>query len=120
MKHSIPLVPETMPRSTWWTHDLIGWIYFLRECTGLFISAYWVIFLVFWWKDPGVLFVEEMWFKTVSVVGLVAAVFHSFTWFAVSVKVTPFDLSKTVERAGFVGLVLIWLLSSYGIALFLY
>lgn len=111
---------ELTPRPTWWANDRTGWVYFFRECTGVLIALYMVIFIIAWWQEPGGQFVGELWFKVVSAVGLVGAIFHSLTWFAVSVKVTPLDLPKWMERVGFLAMILVGLGISYGLGLFLY
>lgn len=111
---------EWKPKPTWWAQDGTGWLYFLREFTGVLIALYMVTFIVAWWQEPGGQFVGEFWFKVVSEVGLAGAVFHSLTWFAVSLKVTPFDLPKWVERVGFLAMIILWLGISYGLWAFLY
>jgi fumarate reductase subunit C len=112
--------PEIRPHPTWWASDRTGWLYFLREFTGVLIAFYMLTFIVAWWQEPGGLFVGERWFKVVSAIGLVGAVFHSLTWFAVSVKVTPFDLPKWLERVGLLAMILVWSAISYGLWTFLY
>jgi hypothetical protein len=101
--------PEHLPSALWWTRDVHAWIYFLRELTGVGIALYGISFLLFWFFNA----LGSSFFEAISWVGLISALFHSFTWFAVTLKVTPFDLPLWVERAGFLGLIVAWGAISY-------
>ena len=116
----LPSKHEIKPSATWWSHDRTGWIYFARESTGLFIGIYGVFFLGAWWMDRTGTFTEEVWFKGLSLIALVAAIFHSLTWFEISLKVTPFDIPRWLEHLGFIILLAVWILLSYGLVSFLY
>ncbi|MEK9132334.1 MAG: hypothetical protein AAB606_01315 [Patescibacteria group bacterium] len=64
----------------WWTQNIRYLVYFLRELTGVFIAFYIISFLVLAFNDPHLAFTLTPFFKIVSVIGLMAAVFHSLTW----------------------------------------
>ncbi|MDP2625059.1 MAG: hypothetical protein Q8P27_02630 [Candidatus Peregrinibacteria bacterium] len=109
------VLPEDGTTFFWWTRNVTAVIYFLRELTGVGIAIYMVTFVLAFYLDPVGEFVTSTWFYIISWMGLVSAIFHSLTWLAVTLKVTPFDLPKPVERIGFFLLLLIW----GGVSLFL-
>lgn len=64
----------------WWTQNIRYLVYFLRELTGIFIAFYVISFLVLAIFDPDLVFTLRPFFKITSVIGLIAAIFHSLTW----------------------------------------
>lgn len=112
--------PEDTPTSFWWASDPQGVLYFLRELTGVGVAFYGLFFVAAWAIDPTLAFLETTWFKGVSLLGFISAVFHSITWLGVTMHVTPFDLSKWIERLGFFVLLLVWVFLSYFLFKFFY
>ena len=98
----------------WWTQNIRYFIYFVRESTGIFIAFYVIYFLVSAllhstdWND----FLPTKSFRIVSVIGLTAAVFHTITWLAVTVRISPIPLKKIASIAAFFALIAIWFVIS--------
>ena len=112
MKHSDSrrsVLAEYHPTPLWWTVNLTGWIYFLRELTGIGIAFYAIVFILSWALND----LHNIVLQIATWIGLVSAFFHSFTWAAVTLKVTPFDLPRWAERLGLVGLIGGWTAVSY-------
>lgn len=104
----------------WWTSNIRYFIYFLREFTGVLIAFYTVFFLGKAIFDPGLVFVQTLGFQVISWIGLSAAIFHSVTWFWVTVKISPLPLKKPLQIFLFIALLILWLLISYALLHFLY
>ena len=101
----------------WWTRNHRYLIYFLRELTGLFIAFYTIFFLIAAIKDPTLQFLMERTsaFRTISWLGLAAAVFHTVTWLFVSVRISTIPLKKATATGLFLLLILAWLALSYAV-----
>ena len=80
----------------------------MRELTGVGIAIYMTVFVVMYFLNRSGEFVAGGWFYYLSWMGFLSAMFHSVTWFGVTMKVTPFDLPKWVEKLGFISILLIW------------
>ncbi len=106
--------------SFWWTRNPRTVIYFLRELTGTFIALYCITFLAAALQDPTLAFVATTWFAVVSWIGLAASVFHTITWLAVTVTISPIPLPKFAQRIAFIGLIAAWLAASYFLLTYLY
>ncbi|MEK7524414.1 MAG: hypothetical protein AAB588_05300 [Patescibacteria group bacterium] len=104
----------------WWTRNPQTVVYFLRELTGVFIALYVMIFLTLAMTDATLNFSRGIFFKTISWIGLIAAVIHTLTWFWVTVKITPVLLPKWMQLFLFLLLVVAWLIGSYFLLIFLY
>jgi fumarate reductase subunit C len=104
----------------WWTRNLSSTVYFLRELTGVLIAAWTIYFLTAAIFDPTVSFFTETTFRIASAVGLTAAIFHTITWFWVTVKISPLPLSKKLSLAAFLGLIAAWFVISYALLNFFY
>ena len=104
----------------WWLGNIRYFIYFLREFTGALIAFYAIFFLAETMLDPALTFVKELRFKVVSWIGLSAAVFHTITWFWVTVKISPIPLKKPAQIFLFIIFVTLWLLLSYFLLNFFY
>lgn len=97
----------------WWTANIRYFIYFLREFTGVLIAFYTVFFLAKAAFDPELTFVKNPSFQIVSWIGLAAAVFHTTTWFWVTVKISPIPLKKPMQTLAFIALIALWVVLSY-------
>lgn len=109
-------LPEDRPSAWWWLHDRNTVIYFFRELTGVGIALYGILFILMWFFNA----LNSKLFEVITWIGLVSAVFHSLTWLGVTLKITPFDLPRWVERVGFLGLLLVWGVVSYFLLHFFY
>ena len=106
----------------WWTRNLRYFIYFLRESTGVFIALYLLVYvgkLTHTWSDPGPISQSILWnvstklLPWLSPIALAAAIFHTITWFWVTVKISPIPLPRWLQIIGFLGLISAWLTISY-------
>ncbi|PJC37140.1 hypothetical protein CO046_01985 [Candidatus Peregrinibacteria bacterium CG_4_9_14_0_2_um_filter_53_11] len=104
----------------WWTRNLASTIYFVRELTGVGIAAYLLYFLGFAVSDPGLTFTSATHFNVISYIGLGASIFHTLTWLRVTAKVTPFDLSRSVQLTLFALSLVVWLGLSFLLYTYLY
>jgi fumarate reductase subunit C len=104
----------------WWTGNIRYLIYFLREFTGVLIALYTIFFLAQAIFDPTLSFVKEYSFRIVSWIGLAAAIFHTITWFWVTVKISPIPLKKPLQVFFFLILIILWLTFSYFLLHFFY
>lgn len=104
----------------WWTQNIRYLIYFLREFTGVLIAFYTIFFLTQAIFDPSLAFVKEFSFRLMSWIGLAAAIFHSITWFWVTVKILPIPLKKPLQVFFFLILIILWLTLSYFLLHFFY
>lgn len=88
-------------------------IYFLRELTGVVIAGWTIYFLTYAIFDPTLAFIATQTFRIASAAALLAAVFHTITWFLVTVQLAPMPLKKSAQIAFFFGLIVVWLGVSY-------
>lgn len=95
-------------------------IYFLRELTGVFIAGWTIYFLTLAIFDPALAFIATQTFRIASAAALLAAIFHTITWFWVTVQLSPIPLKKSAQIAFFFGLIVIWLGVSYFLINFFY
>lgn len=95
-------------------------IYFLRELTGVFIAGWTIYFLTSAIFDPTLAFVTTRTFQIINIIGLAAAIFHTITWFWVTVQVTPFHLKKSLQYSLFCVLIAAWFGASYFLLNFFY
>ena len=103
-----------------WLQNIRYFLYFLREFTGVAIGLYLIFFLASALLDPSMAFTKYTTFKLVSWIGLSAAIFHSLTWFWVTIKIAPFPTQKFARAFAFVILIGGALGISYIIFPFLY
>lgn len=106
--------------SFWWTSNMRYLLYFLREFTGVIIAFYAIFFLAKAMFDPSLGFVRSLGFQVISWIGLIAAIFHSVTWFWVTVKISPIPLKKPLQIFLFIILIIFWLALSYFFLNFFY
>lgn len=108
------------PAPLWWTANIRTVIYFLRELTGVFISFYALSFLVLAFFDPELAFIDSVFFRVTSWIGLTAAAFHTITWFAVTVTISPIPLPRAAQIFAFLSLLTGTIGASYFILNFFY
>lgn len=87
-------------------------IYFLRELTGPIIALYIIFFVIASFFDPARSFISRSPFKIISIAAFVASIIHTVTWLRASVKITPFNLSTTMQMALFLLLIASWIAAS--------
>lgn len=97
----------------WWTKNIRYTIYFLRELTGPIIAGYVLYLLIGVWAQPKPLFQHIPGFAAISWMALIASILHSITWFWVTIKISPIQLSRLLHALAFAGLLAGWLLLSY-------
>lgn len=73
----------------WWLTSIRYFIYFIRELTGPVIAFYTAYFMIRWYFNPALSFINTPSFKTISWIGLMASIIHSLTWFWVTAKISP-------------------------------
>lgn len=105
---------------TWWTKNPRYTIYFLRELTGVVIALYVMYFLIYELFYEYRTFSQNAVSQIVSWISLAAAVFHTITWFWVTVKISPVQLKKHIQIATFIGLLAVWIAASYFLLQFFY
>lgn len=112
--------PEDRPNATWFLQDQNTFVYFLRELTGIGTAFYGTYFIIAWFLDSELHFLEAPFFLFFSAVAWICSVFHSITWFGVTLHVLPIHLPRWLERLGFFILLLAWGFISYFLFLFFY
>lgn len=95
-------------------------IYFLRELTGVVIAGWTIYFLTLAIFDPTLAFISTQTFRVASAAALLAAIFHTITWFWVTVQLAPIPLKKSTQIIIFLGLIAIWIAVSYFLFNFFY
>lgn len=111
---------EQKQSSFWWTRNSASIVYFLRELTGVFIAGWTIYFLTSAIFDPTLTFLKTATFRIASMIGLIAAIFHTITWFWVTVKIFPIPLTKNLQIISFAILIAVWLGISYTLFIFFY
>ena len=111
---------EPTPSPLWWTKNPRYLIYFLRELTGPVIALYALWFLGGAMADQTLAFTHGTSFRFMSGVGLFASIFHTLTWFWVTVKIAPVPLPRALQMLGFLGLIAVWLGASFFLLHFFY
>lgn len=114
------MIPEQKQSALWWTRNSASIVYFLRELTGVFIAGWTIYFLTSAIFDPALAFLKTATFRIASVIGLIAAVFHTITWFWVTVRLAPVALKKSAQLILFFGLIAVWIAISYFLLIFFY
>lgn len=103
-----------------WTQNRRYFLYFLRELTGPLIAGYIIYFLLNTFFDQGLAFTQTGTFRVVSWIGFAAAVFHTITWFWVTIKIMPFTLKKYRQIGLFISLLIIGIALSFFLLNFFY
>lgn len=104
----------------WWTQNWRYTVYFLREFTGVVIALSMMYFLAYGFFYEYRTFAQNALSQIVNWIGLAAALFHTITWFLVTVKISPVPLKKHLKMGVFVGLLGIWIFVSYFLLHFFY
>jgi fumarate reductase subunit C len=101
---------------TWWLRSRGSTLYMVRELTALPIAVWWVLFLVEVTRlgaGAGGYRPLEPWFVVVSVICLVAALWHTFTFLSLAGLIMRIPLGdrtvpgKVIVRAAFGGFVVV-------------
>lgn len=89
--------PYTRPMpASWWLQKRAYFWFMIREFTAVFVGIYCVLLLVFLWKikhgggaayDDIVAKLQTPWSIAFHFIALVAAMYHTMTWFALVPKV---------------------------------
>ena len=117
--------------ATWWLRNRAYFRFMLRELTAVFVAVYCVILLVILWKlkrSGGTVYdailapLQDWRSVLLHFIVLVAALYHTFTWFALvpKVMVVRFGEEKVPPFMLVAGHWLLWLLVTLGILWFVF
>lgn len=98
----------------WWLSNSRYTIYFLRELTGVIIAVSVILFIISFFLSAPQVF---RWFVPVA---FVAALFHTLTWFWVTIKISPLPALRLIRLMAFFSIAALWLFVSYFLLKFLY
>ena len=94
----------------WWTKNPRTILYFIREATGIVILLFFISYIFTAWEYGRLNhneYVKD--FGALGILGLIAAIIHTLTWFWVTAKITPFSRSLLARVTIFLFLIALWI-----------
>lgn len=108
--------------ANWWLKESSYTGFFVREISGLFIAIFalnYTAYLFFAAQNMTVPTIITALHLPLAVIGLIAALIHTFTWLPVMPKIVPLNLSIFRTSVAIISLLLVWLAVSYVLLLIL-